>query len=67
MVTLPEMKQEVFYHFLKAIALIEFLHDEEIEEVAHSLERAAGVTDLLDLQNCRVLAEIARSYAEERT
>lgn len=64
MVTLPEMKQEVFYHFVKAIALIEFLHETEIEEVAHALERASGVTDLHDLNTFRTLASVARSYVE---
>ena len=62
MITLPEMKQTAYAHFVEGLAKLSFLSDEEIEEVAHALERAAGVTDPHDFRSCKQLADIVRSY-----
>lgn len=62
MVGLPEIKQTVYASLVEGFAKLAFLSDEEIEEVAHSLERASGVADLHDFRSFKQLADIVRSY-----
>jgi hypothetical protein len=64
MVTMPELDQTMLWHFVTALGLMHLLSNEEIEGVAHALERAAGVHDLQDLEACKKIAEVVRGYKE---
>lgn len=64
MLSMPEMKQQAFAHLVEGIAKLSFLDAAEIEEVAHALERASGVTDIENYKAFKAIAEIVRSYKE---
>jgi len=65
MISMPEQPQRAYMHLIEGLALLDFLDNDELEELAHSLERACGLNDMQDLKSCRVLAEMVRSYKEE--
>lgn len=63
MITLPTMEQQIYAHFIDALALLDFVDDTELERIAISLEGEISCS-AKDRETGRTLAKIVRSYKE---
>lgn len=59
-----DLHQRVFDHLFQAIALMDMLHDNELELIATSLENPAHYGDSADKATAKVIADAVRSYKE---
>lgn len=64
MLKVPEMKNEVLAHIVRAFSFADMMSDEEIEEVARALESKYLSHDKRDNDNFAAVAMMLRGYKE---
>jgi len=64
MLEMPEMKNEILAHIVRAFSYIDFCGDDEIEEIARTLESKKLSHETQDNDNFAAIAAMLRRYKE---
>jgi len=64
MLKMPEMKNEILAHIVRAFSYANMIGDDEIEEIARALESKYISHDKQDNDNFAAIAKMLRGYKE---
>jgi len=64
MLKMPEMKAEILAHIVRAFSYIDFVDDDEIEQIARTLESKTLSNETMDNSHFAAIAKMLRGYKE---